>query len=426
MKILVYPHDMAIGGSQLNAIELAAAVKNLGHEVLVYGQHGPLAEKVRELGLEFLQSPAVHRRPTPGIAADLRRTVKEHGVDVVHAYEWPPALEAALACAGKGRAVAMSTVMSMSVAPFIPKHLPLLVGTEQIADVERDFGRSQVGLLEPPVDTDLNSAEAGVDTAGFLDRIGADPGIFTVTIVSRLAHEMKLEGILYAIAAVEAMNVDVENTNTAVQLVIAGAGPALDDVVACAKQVNAALGLQRIFLAGELSDPRPAYACADVSIGMGGSALRAMAFGAPLVVQGENGFWGLLSEESAPQFLWQGWYGSGPGPEDAVQRLVDVLGQLVADQALRRHLGSFARDLVVERFSLEQAARRQVQFYEQARSAPPLGILATARQWSASAGRFAQYQRQQLSARLAGSAARDDFNAQPVLKTTKQPLEAGR
>lgn len=140
MKILVYPHDMAIGGSQLNAIELAAAVKDLGHEVVVYGQPGPLVERVRELGLEFLPSPAVHRRPTPGVASHLRRTVKERGIDVVHAYEWPPSLEAALACAGQRSVVAVSTVLSMSVAPFIPTNMPLLVGTEQIAAAETDFG----------------------------------------------------------------------------------------------------------------------------------------------------------------------------------------------------------------------------------------------------------------------------------------------
>lgn len=418
MKILVYPHDMAIGGSQLNAIELAAAVKGLGHEVVVYGQNGPLVDKVKELGLEFLPSPAVHRRPTPGIVRDLRRIVKKHGIDVVHAYEWPPSLEAALACAGKSPAVAVSTVMSMSVAPFIPKHLSLLVGTKQIADLESRFGRTHVGLLEPPVDTVLNSSGAHLDMSNFLARVGADPEVFTVSIVSRLAHEMKLEGILYAIAAVEEMNKDA-----ALQLVIAGDGPALEDVRTLAQRANSNLGVQRIFLVGELTDPRPAYDCADVSIGMGGSALRAMAFGLPLVVQGESGFWSLLSEESAPTFLWQGWYGAGPGAGDAVARLVAILTPLLTDQHLRSQLGSFARKLVVERYSLEQAALRQLQFYEEARSRPPMGVLALARPWGASSARFGRYKQQQLAARFLGNHSRDDFNAQPVLKSGTLPVE---
>ena len=40
LKVLVYPHDMAMGGSQLNAIELAAAVGELGHSVAVVGDDG--------------------------------------------------------------------------------------------------------------------------------------------------------------------------------------------------------------------------------------------------------------------------------------------------------------------------------------------------------------------------------------------------
>ena len=49
MRILVYPHDLGIGGSQLNAIELAAAVQRLGHEVIVYGRPGPRTRHIGEL-----------------------------------------------------------------------------------------------------------------------------------------------------------------------------------------------------------------------------------------------------------------------------------------------------------------------------------------------------------------------------------------
>ncbi|MDJ0312316.1 glycosyltransferase [Arthrobacter sp. H35-D1] len=409
MRILVYPHDMAIGGSQLNAIELAAGVKKLGHEVVVYGQPGPLVERVKELGLEFLPSPPVHRRPTPGVAAHLRRTIKERRVDIVHAYEWPPALEASLACAGRGGAAVCATVMSMSVAPFIPRNVPLMVGTEQIAAAEREFGRKFVELLEPPVDTSLNNPDLDFATEEFLAGLGAGADIFTVSIVSRLAHEMKLEGILCAISAIERLNEWLP-----VQLVIAGDGPARDQVAEQAAASNQALGVQRIFLAGELEDPRPAYACADASIGMGGSALRAMAFGSPLIVQGENGFWELLDEDSVQTFLWQGWYGAGSGPEDAEEKLMAIVEKLMAKPLLRAHLGTFARALVLERFSLTGAAAQQAEFYERVQSAALQGGAGDVRGTCAAVWRFAMYKGQQASSKLAGRHASDDFNATPV------------
>lgn len=409
MKILVYPHDMAIGGSQLNAIELAAAVKALGHDVVVYGQPGPLVDRVNELGLEFLASPAVHRRPTPSVASHLRRVVRERDIDVVHAYEWPPALEAALACSGASGAVAVTTVMSMSVAPFIPANMPLLVGTEQILAVERERGRERVGLLEPPVDVVLNDAEIDFNPAGFLTRLGADPESFTVSIVSRLAHEMKLEGILSAITAVAWLN-----SLHPVQLIIAGDGPAKDQVEAHAKLANDELGVQRIFLAGELEDPRAAYACADVSLGMGGSALRAMAFGTPLIVQGEQGFWQLLDESSVQKFLWQGWYGVGSGSEGSVEALAQTIESLIAAPTLRTHLGKYARALVHERFSLEVAAQKQLSFYQQAVAAPKPATRSKIGHAGTSLRRFLGYKTAQIKAKIAGQHSLDDFNAHPV------------
>ena len=146
MRILVYPHDLGIGGSQLNAIELAAAVQRLGHEVVVYGRPGPLNRRIEELGLEFVPSPEPHLRPTPSVVKALVRLARERKIDILHGYEWPPALESLIASRRTPGTAAVATVMSMSVAPFIPKSMPLLVGTQEIlksgAGVRPDFGRA--------------------------------------------------------------------------------------------------------------------------------------------------------------------------------------------------------------------------------------------------------------------------------------------
>ena len=75
------------------------------------------------------------------------------------------------------------------------------------------------------------------------------------------------------------------------------------------KRANRGEDRRVVVLTGQLADPRPAYSAADVILGMGSSALRGMAFGKPLVVQGERGFWELLTPDSASVFLRDGWYG---------------------------------------------------------------------------------------------------------------------
>ena len=87
MKVVVYPHRMAVGGSQLNAIELGAAVAELGHGVIVPGQPGGLVERVSDLGLELIPAPQPRGRPAPKVMRALPALVRERGVDVAYGYE---------------------------------------------------------------------------------------------------------------------------------------------------------------------------------------------------------------------------------------------------------------------------------------------------------------------------------------------------
>ncbi|MGJ0384092.1 glycosyltransferase [Paenarthrobacter nicotinovorans] len=409
MRILIYPHDLRMGGSQLNAIELGAAIRQLGHEVILFGQPGPLVERGAELGLEFVPAPAPGKRPSPSVIRTLVRTVRERRIDVVHGYEWPPALECLAASRLVPDTTAVATVMSMAVAPFIPRSMPLMVGTEQIRQGELSSGRHRVHLLEPPVDIMANRVVDDADLEGFRARWGLHGDFFTMVCVSRLAKELKLEGILSAIDAAGQLARDLQ-----VHLLITGSGPAESVVRAQAERVNAATGENTVILTGELADPRPAYAAADVVLGMGGSALRGLSFAKPLVVQGEGGFWELLTPESLPVFLWQGWYGSGPGSTGTgTDALVSILRALRTDDLLRKSLGSFGRSVVEDRFSLTSAAQHQTELYQRFLAGAPA---TQSRLWAETiAGvQYSSYVVRRRYQRLRGHQPAEDFNARPV------------
>lgn len=408
MKVLVYPHAMEIGGSQLNALQLAGAVRDLGHEVHVISEPGPLVDYVHELGLPHVEIPADRRRPSVGVAQQIAGLIEERGIDVVHGYEWPPVFEG-LAATGFGQAALVGTVLSMSVVPFFPRTVPLLVGTEQIREAAVAAGHSRVSLLEPPVDTEGD--HPGVDGTAFRAEHGFDPDIPLIAMVCRLVPELKLEGLLAACDAVG----QLASAGRKVQLAIVGDGRSRDEIAARADRANDSAGSKVVTLTGEVSDPRPAYAAADILIGMGGSALRGMSFGKPLVVVGERGYSELLTPESAPTFLKAGWYGQGPGSMGlGVSALRESLDTLVNNQARREELGAFARDLVVERFSLRSAAVFLERVYAAAIDQP------TARHWLAAdsarsaAGLFG-YKVLRKVQQLRGTARTDDANATPVL-----------
>jgi phosphatidyl-myo-inositol alpha-mannosyltransferase len=416
MKVLVYPHTMEIGGSQLNAVETAAAVRDRGHEVLVISRPGPLVDTVRQLDLAHIPlDPRSTRRPSPRAALQLASLAKRFGIDVVHGYEWPPALEAF----GGPRLLlglpVVATVNSGRVAPFLPRTLPLVVGTEDIRREALAAGYAQVTVLEPTVDTEANSPSAS--DAVFRHRYGLAEGVPLVTVVSRLARQYKLEGLLAACDAVG----ELVQSGVAIQLAIVGDGPERGAVRQAAARANAHAGHRVAVLTGELQDPRPAYAAADVMLGMGGSALRAMAFAKPLVVQGERGFWELLTPDSASAFFAHGWYGLGASTEgraEGAERLQQILRYLLADPASWPGLGALGRRIVTERFSLDRAAALLEAVYAAAIQPQPVPAVRLAAEAGRSGAGVAMHQLRRKWQRRRGTVVVDDMNTVPATAAT--------
>ena len=359
----MFPPALRVGGSQLNALELAEELQGRGHQVVLFSEDGPLRSRVESAGLPFAPAPERPKlRPWPLTAWRLVEVARQHRADVVHAYEWPPILESAYGPFLREGTPVVGTVMSMGVAPFIPRHIPLVVGTAQIAEVERQR-RPVVELVEPPVDVILN--RAGLGGREVRRRAGVRDEDFLVVVVSRLANELKRDGLLEAVRTAGALAAEMP-----LRLLVVGDGAARRELETQARGVNASARRDVVHFAGTVMDPRSFYDAADVVLGMGSSALRGMAFGKPLVVQGERGFWQVLDESSLPLFLHQGWYGIGPGT-GGLERLAAALRSLHADPHLREALGAFSRAVVTERFSLRRAADLHERIYDEARRAVP-------------------------------------------------------
>jgi glycosyltransferase involved in cell wall biosynthesis len=357
MRILVAPHALSIGGSQINAIDLAAGVAAAGHEVIVYGRPGPLEDRIAAHGLEFVAARRLRYRPAPSRITQLTRIARRRRLDLIHAYEWPPCLDAYFGAHLLRRVPLLCTVLSMSVSPLVPDSIPLIMGTEALGEEARRSHSAPVWVLEPPIDTDAN--HPAVEGAHFrrAHRVPRD-GLLVVT-VSRLANDLKLDALVQAIDAVKALS-----GRLPIHLVLVGGGEAEPFLRARARSVNAGAGRDVVRFAGELADPRTAYAAADVVVGMGSSALRAMSMGRPVIVQGERGFSEIFGPETLGHFLLNGFWGTGDGQANA-ELLARQLRSLLADPAWRAELGAFGRSVVQHRFSLERAVARQLEIYAQ-------------------------------------------------------------
>ena len=282
MNILVYPHQMVIGGSQINALELAAAVRDRGHSVTVVAPNGVLRPMVSQLELPFITTSAISEYPSARTCLQLMHLVRELNIDIIHAYEWRPALEATFGPHLFWRTPVLITVLSMHVSKFLPTHIPLVVGTRELAT---KAGAQDVHLIEPPVDTERNCV---ANVLAARAQWSFESHEIVVSVVCRLTTELeKLQGVLQAIDAVSELAPQLP-----IKLLIVGGGDGISAVEKRAAMVNARLGRQVVYPVGPMLDPRAAYEAADIVLGMGGSVLRGMAFSKPVVVQGPADFGG--------------------------------------------------------------------------------------------------------------------------------------
>ena len=365
MRILVYPHEMSIGGSQINAIDLASQVAKAGHEVIVYAEDGPLVSYIAERGLRYIAAVPAQYRPRPARVRQLARLATEERLDLIHAYEWPGCLDAYFGATLLKRVPVLCTVLSMNVSPFVPASVPLVMGTEVLADEALAAHSAPVWTLEPPIDTDRDTPD--IDGSNFRRQHGVGPDELLVVTVSRLALDLKLDALVRAIDAVASLA-----ERYPLRLILVGDGAAREALEARAEAVNRRLGRCVVSLPGAELDPRSAYASADIVLGMGSSVIRAMAIGRPVIVQGEQAFSKILDDTTLELFLRQGFYGKA-GAEQGVQVLAGQIESLVTDTVRRQTLGLFGRNVAVQRLSLQRAGKLQLSIYEE--------VLAGAAKW---------------------------------------------
>lgn len=368
VRVLVAPHNFELGGSQLNALELVEKMStDPRFEFVLYAPDGILVERARKLGIEIHLTRLRDQGASVRRMRELSRIVRDRRIDLMHAYEWMPTVDAAFAVAWRRGVPVLSTVLSMDYPYLLPASVPLVLGTRSL--VARALGEGREAyLLEPPVDTELFRSDALADDVVLEARreCGAGPDDDLVVVVGRLVQLLKLEGLLTLIEAVGRLA-----RTRPVRLAVVGDGPERATVEAAVRRANAEAGTAAVRLLGARYDPLPYYLAADIAVGMGGSALRAMAVERPLLVQGEAGFWDVVDAESIPVFLEQGWYGVGDG-RDATDRCAHELAHLLdLSVAQRAELARAGRRLVVEEYSLDVAARRLADLYLGTLAAPP-------------------------------------------------------
>jgi glycosyltransferase involved in cell wall biosynthesis len=370
LKLLLF-HHLVMAGTVVNAIEVAATLRDrAGHDVVVCASPGPLAGLVATKGLRCLPAPPARFHPSPTLMRFLGDVVRRERPDIVHVWDWWQCLDAYYAVHLPIGVPLVMSDMTMTLNRLLPRRLPTTFGTPRVLGDARAAGRRPVELIVPPVDVELN-APGAVDPRPFRAMHGVHDGDMLIVTVSRLGAWLKGESLFRTVAVMRTLGRDFP-----ARFMIVGDGTERESLERLAETVNQELGRRVIILTGSLLDPRPAYAAADIVVGMGSSALRGMAFAKPVVIVGEQAFSAPLTPRTADTFYYDGMFGRGRGGPSNSGLLAD-LRALAEHPEDRVTLGRFSREFVVRHFALETVCARLERFlHTAARERPPACVSA--------------------------------------------------
>jgi len=361
-KVLVQLNELGLRGTEISAVQFAAGLRPHGFDSVLYGPadtlpaEGPsLMDVAAEYGVEVhpVPRPASTRRA----AALWSSLADEIGADLVHVYSQTALRGAYLGPCRFARRPLVITTYEMHVPEVLLTAPLLVVGTRQL---EEEVGRRRgaTRLISPPVDMTRDDP-AAVAGGIFRARMGVGATDLLIVWVGRLSSTMKAPAVESVIDAVPLL--DRED----IVVAVVGDGDAADALSERADRVNERVGRRAIRFAGAMPDPRSAYAAADIGVGMGSSAARALAFGSPLVVTGESGWSRRFDEESAVA-LFRDSFWSAEKVDGAATRLAIELRPLLEDAALRASLGGFGRAFAEESYGLEAMAEQLAATYREA------------------------------------------------------------
>lgn len=383
--VLVQLNNLELGGTQINAIDLAKAVEVHGFRCVLFGPLNTLPKSgpnVMELALAR-GVPLEGYWPATSViprGKALNAKARAIGADIVHVYgTWGDPRSAYWGPCLQGRRPLVHTVYEMAVAPEVYRHTSLIIGTGYLLDELADRP-GPTALVSPPVDVeaDAPNADLGRRFRASLGDLGSRP---LIAVVSRLAIEMKAHPIEVALRAMVLL------ADTDAVLVVVGTGGEEARLREIGRSVNEAVGRAAVKFVGAMADPRPVYAAADIMLGMGGSAARSLAFGAPLVVHGEGGTAELFEECTAASLFRRSFWSERPEP-NALGLLASHLRLLLDDPARREQLGQFGRAFAIENFGLTAMAERLAAIYDKSLSS--YGRLAWLRDLNLEVPRLAQ------------------------------------
>ena len=289
LKILLLTDKLSLGGAETHILTLYRSLTELGHSVTVASSGGSLSKNINHIRIDLVsRSPA---RLLSGFFS-LFFLVKREGFDIIHAHSRLPAVVASF----------ISRILKI---PFVTtaharfKSDPLRRSLSRWGDysiaVSEDIRLYLINFysLSPHRITVIENA---VDFSSFPPLPKPEESSareIRLLFLSRLDSDCSLCAELLCKLAPRLFT-----RYPSVRIVIGGGGERLSYIRSLASEINSSHGVEIISVIGEVTDVSAFLRSGTLFVGVSRAALEAAASALPVIVAGNEGFFGHLTREN--------------------------------------------------------------------------------------------------------------------------------
>ena len=363
MKILLLTTHLDFGGISIYCVSLAKALKEMGHEVAVSSSGGVLTSELKAAGIGHIQlnirtkselSPLVWKA-----YKKLEVIFKTQRPDIIHVHT---RVTQAVACMiYKKTGIQYLSTCHGFFRPHLGRKMFGFCGKKVIAISEAvrehlvndlKAKKETIALIHNGIDVKkFQAVVSEKQKSAYRSRLGIKNGP-VVGIIARLSP---VKGHRFLLGAMK----EVLKKYPHAQLLIIGDGPQKRNLI----ELTIGLGLGKCtFIEESTMDTRLALSVMDIFVlpsiqeGLGLSAMEAMVAGVPVIGSNVGGVYSLIKDDQTGILV---------PPQDPLALAAAII-RLLDDKGLGLNMANAARELIKEKFSLEDMAKKVERLYKEA------------------------------------------------------------
>lgn len=365
MNVLYIVFRVLLGGHVISAFTIAKGMRSKGINPIFAGGNGDMVESIKNvMPWEEVDIPLYHGdRQTYftwnsfAAIAQIRKIVKNHKVDMIHAFDSRSYIHAYVS--GMLENIPVLCTLCGGQDPYY--NLP--ISSDLIVFSEEQKSR-MVNVYNWPTDN-VKVIRTRIDTREILNEqftyndflrmhIGFSEKIKRITLISSF-DSSKVKSILIILESVEKLFSEGHHFQL---IFIGGKGDFYNVVKSKSEKICRNYGKYRIIFLGQIPRAYRLLKFSDIVIGSGRSAFEGMFFQKPTIVVGVNGFAGIVSPDNIEEISWYNFSGRNKTISAHPDELNSAIISLLNNENLCKKYGLFGKDFVTNEIDITAGIER--------------------------------------------------------------------